>query len=599
MHPSLFLLLLFPLSCTTFYLPTAAAASSLPESSPLQTMPAISAPFEHLDPTLPPAFTGQSPKCSVLALRHHFAHTLGSPPASTNYTHPKGCPAPWTRIVLELSASASDLQKDRVAAVWIDGAEILRTSTPLPLAPDTYWRVEKDITQYTALLTRLVQTNGTISMMLENSIAALPGIYSVNLTFHFYRGAVAAAHDARSLGYAAHPTIKSLYRDPADLIVPISHEKGYCSSGGFWFRIDNALHVPTAAVTIPRNAYRAVLEIFSSYHEADKSWYTNPLRSSYLQDHAGFSAGAANGGFRQVYATIDGRFVGGHIPFATIYPSSINPYFWSPVTAIGAFDMPSYDINVTPFLGLMLDGLPHKIGLGVRDSQPYWLLTANLHVWVDAWSDSLEGDLVEYIAPELKISRQAGWMSEDGQSEVLAEGLMQFAGWVSSSNGNLTTRVIQKVKFKNQVQVHNRGTFSQVEMVNKEQTTVEVSKERQVLERLQLLREGPLQVQTSSINMNTMGGPRLERTRMYHQLQETVNLNRNQQAATTSTLIDRQDAEGSALMRGGSAEWGSGDTRSIYKYRDERTCYQRTMNTKGGVIVADSTSPSCSSVADI
>ncbi|ONK77189.1 uncharacterized protein A4U43_C02F4010 [Asparagus officinalis] len=214
--------------------------------------------------------------------------------------------------------------------------------------------------------------------------------------------------------------------------------------------------------------------------------YTNPLRAEYE------AGGHANGGFRQVYATIDGQFVGGHIPFPVIYPGSINPFFWSPVSAIGAFDMPSYDLDITPFLGAMLDGQPHEIGIGVKDAQKFWLVTANLHVWVDVWSDATEGGLVSY-------------------SEVDGEGLVKFVGWVKSSKGNLTTMVRMKIKFKNQVEVQNRGAVRQVEMINKERMTIGQTNERhQILGRVQLFTESPLQIQSSTVN--AIGGATFQKT---------------------------------------------------------------------------------------
>lgn len=236
---------------------------------------AMPSTLEHIDPTLPPVLVpGQTPKCSVIALQQDFADTVGAPPASANYTQPPECPFPWTRVILELSVSASDLQKDRIAAVWIDGAEVLRTTTPIPKAPGSFWKVEKDITRYAALLRQLGQsgpngTGGVISMMLENSNKALPGVYSANISLHFYRGMAA---QATSLGVNAHPTIRRLYQEPADLIIPVSNENGYFGSG-FWFKVENDTHVVSSAVRIPTNSYRAVLEIFVSYHGDDENWY--------------------------------------------------------------------------------------------------------------------------------------------------------------------------------------------------------------------------------------------------------------------------------------------------------------------------------------
>ncbi|KAG1371529.1 peptide-N4-(N-acetyl-beta-glucosaminyl)asparagine amidase A [Cocos nucifera] len=552
--------------------------------------------LEHLDPTLPSVLSGQNPTCSLVVLEQDFADTVGSPPASANYTEPRDCPFPWTRVVLELSISASDIQKDRVAAVWIDGSEVLRTATPRPMAPGAFWRVHKDITRYAALLRRLTGGgSGAISMMLENSNDFLPGVFSANISLHFYRGALSPSPRHLAASFAAHPTIKGLYHEPADLILPISNPNGYYRSG-FWLQINNETHVKSTSITIPKNTYHAVLEIFVSYHGDDEFWYTNPLHSAYLhQPPSNLSAPRANGAFRQVYATIDGRFVGGHIPFAVIYPSTINPYFWSPVAAIGAFDMPSYDLDLTPFLSFMLDGRPHDIGLGVRDAQSYWLVSANLHLWVDAWSDSVQAGLTEYIAPPIKMYRNAEWRDKDGESEIDAEGFLRFTGWVGSSKGNLTTQVHQKIKFKSQVEIQNHGSTTQIEFQNKERMMVSIQKGHQPLGRVQLLMEAPLQVQTSTVS--AAGGAAFQKSRLYHQLMEMVTLSEGQ-AMTTSTLTDRQDADGSALMHDGEPVWGSGSTKSSYRYKDDSTCYLRNVNTAGGVVMMDTKSASCLAVAD-
>ncbi|CAL9127046.1 unnamed protein product [Musa textilis] len=175
MHPGLYevsVLLLLHLYVAAFICTTGASSPSLFDGNlelPRGSIPTVS--LEHLDPTLPPALPTQTPHCSLVVLQQDFADTAG---ASANYTHPPDCPFPWTRVVLELSAAATDLQESRVAAIWIDGAEVLRTATPIPMVRGAFWRVHKDVTRYTALLRRLAGGGGVISMMLENSNAVLP-----------------------------------------------------------------------------------------------------------------------------------------------------------------------------------------------------------------------------------------------------------------------------------------------------------------------------------------------------------------------------------------------------------------------------------------
>ncbi|RRT45200.1 hypothetical protein B296_00052698, partial [Ensete ventricosum] len=154
MHPGLYELscLLLHLYFAAFICTTGASSPSLFDANlelPGGSIPTVL--MEHLDPTLPPALPTQTPHCSLVVLQQHFNDTVGAPPTSANYTHPPDCPFPWTRVVLELSVAAADLQESRVAAIWIDGAEVLRTVTPIPMVRDAFWRVHKDVTRYTAL----------------------------------------------------------------------------------------------------------------------------------------------------------------------------------------------------------------------------------------------------------------------------------------------------------------------------------------------------------------------------------------------------------------------------------------------------------------
>lgn len=548
--------------------------------------------LEYMDPTLPPLLPTQNPKCSVLVLQQDFGYTIGAPPATANYTAPQDCPSPWSRVVLELSAVASDLQKDRIAAIWLDGAEILRTSTPFPMAPGVFWHVRKDITRYTALL----RSGGSsqLYVMLENSNWTFPGVYSVNVSLHFYRGAVQeGARENRRLN--AHPRIRGLYREPADLIIPVSRQVNDAASG-FWFKVTNESDVQVARILVPNNTYRAVLEVYVSHHGDDEYWYANPLRTTTSRHNGGGQYGSrkANGGFRQVVASIDGKYVGSVVPFPVISPGSINPYFWAPVAAIGAYDHPSYDLDLTPFVGQLVNGEPHDFGLTVRDCQPYWLVGANLHLWLDAWSDKVEGALVRYKVPTLRMSKQADWKNSDGKSEVEGQTIIRFSGWVSSSEGNTTTSVRHKVKFKSHIEVEGKGTMKNVELESKARTTIRIERDELVIGRMLVDTESPLQMMTSSSNGG--GGTKIHKTKLFHEMIETRRTAAGK-GETFSTITDWQEAEGSVLVDDAdNVVWGSGDTKSYYKFRDDKVCYLRTVNMVGGKVKEDEETDSCSAV---
>ncbi|KAG0469156.1 hypothetical protein HPP92_018484 [Vanilla planifolia] len=553
--------------------------------------------LEYIDPTLPPLLPDRSPKCSIMVLQHVFADTAGAPPISAPYSPPLDCPSPWSRVVLDLSASASDLQKDRVAAIWLSGAELLRTSTPYPLSPGVFWRVRKDITRYTSLLrspTLPDDDNSTdpssstspafISMMLENSNSTFPGFYSVNVSIHFYRGGVKT--EGEPIRLSAHPVIRGLYRDPADLILPVSNELGECGHG-FWFRVHNQSDSQLVTLTIPNNTYRAVLELYVSHHSLDEYWYANPLRASDSK---------ANGGFRQVVVTIDNLYAGSVVPFPLVYPGSINPFFWAPVAAIGAYDFPSYDLDLTPFVGLLLNGREHEFRLAVKDSRPFWLVSGNLHLWLDAWSDGVEGALVRHRVPPMRLSRQASWRGKDGKSAVDGQVIVRFLGWVCSSKGNVTTSIRQRLKFKSRVEVVGKGAVKQAAMEVKTRMDVKESVNRAMTGKASVSVEAPLVMRTERASGG--GGTVLERTSMVHGLTEERSMETKGELES-STVADRQEAVGSVLVgRDGRAVWGGGDTKSVYLFRNQKACYLRTVNVMGGKVTEDVETAACDAVAD-
>ena len=100
-----------------------------------------------------------------------------------------------------------------------------------------------------------------------------------------------------------------------------------------------------------------------------------------------------NGAFREVLVKIDGSVVASEVPFPVVYTKGINPLFWQPIVAIGAFDLPSHDIDLTPLLGSLLDGKNHSFELGVTNAIKYWLVDANLHVLLDKHSARVQASV--------------------------------------------------------------------------------------------------------------------------------------------------------------------------------------------------------------
>lgn len=268
--------------------------------------------------------------------------------------------------MLEFKAECKGKQHDRVAGVWIDGVEILRTSTAQSNEEGIIWNIRKDVSKYSSVIT---QHNQKLSVTLQNLVDdEFNGFYFVNIIFLFYydkvitlplsreleaqsfnRKLISVTNSGNEDELGLDRVMKSLYPYdmPADLIIPIS---GSCDDG-FWFRIDDEMDVRTKKVRVSPKTYKAMLELYVSFHGDDEFWYMNPP-DAYVKAN-NLTKEKAKGAYHEVLVAIDGNLVGTVIPFPVIYSGGINPLLWKPVVSIGAFDLPCYDIDFTPFLGLL------------------------------------------------------------------------------------------------------------------------------------------------------------------------------------------------------------------------------------------------------
>ncbi|XP_072980654.1 peptide-N4-(N-acetyl-beta-glucosaminyl)asparagine amidase A-like [Typha angustifolia] len=591
MHPSLHLHLFFfflffispstsiPISLTDHF--TLPSSSSISSSSSAQ---------EYIDPTYPaPLLPSSSPNCSHFLFHHSFSNTYGSPPFTTSYSPPPSCPPPWSRLVLDLSFASAGDQYDRIAAVWFDGVELLRTSTAEPNDAGVFWRVRKDVTRFSSIFRR--PEGGNISMMLENIVNDVyTGVYHVNASLDFYSEEEIEPDLAYGVG---EEKAQPLYLEPADLIVPISEENG---EDGFWFRIRNESDVRFTNVSIPSNTYRAVLEIFVSFHSNDEFWYTNPP-DSYLEKN-NLTTKRGNGFFRQVFATVDGKVAGSVVPFPVIFTGGINPLFWAPVVGLGAFDLPSYNLELTPFLGTLLDGNnSHDLGLGVTDGIEFWLVDANLHLWLDENSDSVTAELVDYHVPNISISRRYDFHLLNGTFKIEAGRKSHISGWVNSSLGNLTTDVDQKLKFKSSIEYTDDGNYKAVHMKAKSKIDVRIRSGPKTLYAQETFKtKYPLAIITSTLQGEN--DTYTSRTNLSHTLYEESSRTVGKDV-TTVAVTDRQDASGWMLVEDHSVLSGSAGTQQIYQFRDKNGIYKRIVRARDGVLLSDNTTASTAGFASM
>ncbi|TKW27468.1 hypothetical protein SEVIR_3G259000v4 [Setaria viridis] len=549
---------------------------------------------EYLDPTYPaPRPPPLAPSCVVPVLSYSFANTYGAPPATAAYAPPAGCPAPWSLVVLSFSVAIAGDQYDRVAAVWLDGAELLRTTTAEPTPDGVRWRVRKDVTRHSALLRS--PTGGVLSVMLENLVNdQYTGVYNVSVSFEFHGAPSYLADAGFSAGAGAvdrkpaTPTLPESYFQPADLILPVSEATG--NSSGFWFRIQNSSDSRSKIVTIPSSTYRAVLEVFVSPHSNDEFWYSNPP-DIYIREN-NLTTGRGNAAYREVVVSVDRHFAGSFVPFPVIYTGGINPLFWQPVAALGAFDLPTYDVELTPFLGLLVDGKPHEIALSVVDGIAEWLVDANLHLWLDPASSSVSAALGSHSTPRLSITRRYITRLLDGSFEIGAKRKYRFSGWVKSSFGNFTTEVEAELKATSLVEFSDQGRNKTVRLQAEQDTevTVRSSETRREVGKVETEAKFPLWLEM--VTEDGENGTYVMRTNLTHSLSVETEAEAQGLFERETKLADEQVAVGWMLVRDHSVLNGSAATTQAYRYSDDAGRYERAIDTLDGAVLSDNVTES-------
>lgn len=431
-----------------------------------------------------------------------------------------------------------------------------------------------------------------MTMMLENIVNKVyTGIYHVNVSLSFYKENIRVPFDSLRVPSIVNLGFNSdkLYDPPADLVVPVSSD----GNKGFWYQIEKESDMLFKKIRFPRNVYRAILELYVSYHGDDEFWYSNPP-NSYIQLN-NLTTGRGNGCYREVFVTIDGKFVGSEVPFPVIFTGGINPLFWEPVVAIGAFSLPSYDIDLTPFLASVLDGKQHEIGIGVDDGISYWLVDANLHIWLDHKSAKVHAQSVAYVNPAVNIKRRENFKLLDGVFETKARRQGRFGGWVKSSLGNLTTVVLRQFRFGNTIKFNNNGEYKSVQQNVKIRSQVVVSNQMGVVvSRVATKRVYPLNLITSTLPasridmLDSKKDKYLLITNVSHAFKEKSII-----GTVRSKITNTQVSNGWMKVKDHSVLSGEADTIQSYSIRDGYGCYTRAVEAKKGKLLSDNTTFLC------
>lgn len=285
--------------------------------------------FEVSYPRVPDPSYG-SPVYSRCLFNHSFGNSWNDP-FVIQLEPPK---VDFNKVVLTLNTSVNGVQYDRLAHLFMEGAEIWRTSTIEPGGKRVYSSFKKDVSTFLALFKKESQ----LSFMLNNALSdRLDGAFEIALYADFYFAEEDYEDD----------DILDIRGKPANHIIPLT--SGSSKKMPLSYLSSQSLSVELPHM--PINTTRLRLSVFTSGNGNEEFWYSNVL-SKYTNRFPDNSM-PGHGPVRIVNAYINGKKFATHAPEPVIFTGGISPAFWNPVVSLNAFDLPSIDLDITGLLPYM------------------------------------------------------------------------------------------------------------------------------------------------------------------------------------------------------------------------------------------------------
>ncbi|KAI0082802.1 hypothetical protein K474DRAFT_29725 [Panus rudis PR-1116 ss-1] len=377
----------------------------------------------------PPPVPQDAKQCTVKVLERTFGFSFGSPEI-VQFTPPTDCGplGSWAGITLNFTVTSNGTQFDRLGIFTFQNVEIWRTSTPEPTRGDgIIWTYIKDVTKYIPLFAK----PGTFILQLDNLLqTGLDGQYATELHATFFASS------------SEHPPASK-----ADVIIPVTtlaNDTGNDASVPPIFSLN---------VTVPRNAVQIYAELLASGNGNEEFWYFN-APNQFVANLPTFG----DGPFREVRLLVDGRVAGVALPYAVIFTGGIVPTAWRPITSYGALDLPTYFVDLTPFVPVLTDGKPHNLSIDVVSAETdhainqNWFVSGNLQVITDPSSKPTTGNITVYDVEPFAKTSTTGVVAPNGDTNftVSATRSVHIESQFTSGSGK-TSHVVftQDLKYSN------------------------------------------------------------------------------------------------------------------------------------------------------
>ncbi len=338
---------------------------------------------------------------------------------------PQTCPGPWAKVVFEADFSVTaGRQFDRTANIWIGPTNIYFGTTAEPShTVARSWHVESDLTEYSPVFT--TAQSGEVDLG--------------NLVNSTYTGILFGSADIEFYPLAKHqqPPVT------ADQVLALS-----AGPNGGTVDLNTGTDQLTATLNLPRNIERAYLDLFAQSQAADEFWY-----SCVPNDVAGELESCGNTAFREAEVSIDGQPAGVAPIYPWIYTGGIDPFLWRPIPGVHTMNFAPYRVDLTPFAGVLSNGLPHTIAVSVYNADYHFSTTASLLLYLDHGTQQVLGGITKNTIatanPQVQENLQNNNGTITGTVTVTSDRQFQVAGDALTSHGKVHTNVSQTINFSN------------------------------------------------------------------------------------------------------------------------------------------------------
>lgn len=353
----------------------------------------------------------------------------------------------YNRVVFNFTVTSKGRQFDRLALMFLDDIEIFRTSTAEPTQNGIVWSYVKDMSSYLAVFKQPRKIIFDLGNLVDDTYT---GAWNTTLTATFF-------------------TSENLL-DPADVILPVSARRSPANAPSH-FTVPESRAV--SALTIPQNARKAVFSISACGQADEEFWWSNVLTSDadvFGVDNKLFG----HSPFREVQLIIDGQLAGVAWPFPVIFTGGVVPGFWRPVVGIDAFDLLEDEIDITPFLPMLTDGVEHTFeirvvcieddgnGHGVLKPsiESSWIVTGKLFVWLDTNTGVITGSNPTIHSPNPSINVFSKTTRIPNDTAVSLDYTVRVSRLIHISSTLQTSRGLEKATWTQNLAYSIHGTLT-------------------------------------------------------------------------------------------------------------------------------------------